>query len=65
MPKKKEWDPTRSGSKLQRSDRKRPPLELTLAPETIEKLGLLAARGQTSKSAVVDQLVANAAMPKR
>ena len=53
-----------SGPKLDRADRHRPSIELTLAPETHERLEEMARRLSTSKSAVIDKIVSEALMPR-
>jgi hypothetical protein len=54
----------RSGSKMQRADRHRKPIELTLAPETLARLNELAVRSKTTRSAIVDKLVQDT-LPKQ
>jgi len=44
--------------------RKRPMVRLTLSPEAWERLGEIASRTGRSRSAVVEELVREAAMPR-
>ena len=53
-----------SGKKLHRDLRKRPSIELTLARETHERLNEMAKRMNTTRSAIIDKLVSEAAMPR-
>jgi hypothetical protein len=53
-----------SGSKLQRSERHRRPLEITLDPVTLEKLNRMAERLGKTRSKIIDVLIQQAEMPR-
>jgi predicted DNA-binding protein len=53
-----------SGSKLQRSERHRRPLEITLSPETLERLTVMSERLGEKKSRVIEALIDAAPLPK-
>jgi metal-responsive CopG/Arc/MetJ family transcriptional regulator len=56
---------SRSGPNIRDSERKRPPVRITLSREAIDRLDEIARMRGTSRSGAVEQLVRNARLGER